>query len=194
MRRLLDATVAGAVLLLLVPFLAIIAFVILVIDGRPVLFRQTRVGQGRVPFEILKFRTMTQMPQRPAFDPGAAHRLTRLGGWLRDSKVDEVPQLINVVAGHMSLVGPRPEVPEWIDVYPELFDQVLAVPPGITDPASLEFRDEGALLSASDDPHTLYRDVILPRKLAVNLEYLKVRTLRSDARVVMRTLLTVVRR
>jgi lipopolysaccharide/colanic/teichoic acid biosynthesis glycosyltransferase len=156
-----------------------------------VFFRQQRVGRHGLFFRIHKFRTMVaDAPARgPAVTVGADPRITHAGTWLRHSKLDELPQLLDVLAGHMSIVGPRPEVPQYVALYPaELRERVLSVKPGITDPVSLQFADEGALLARAADPEREYREVVLPAKLRAAAAYAAGATLWSDLVVIGRTL------
>jgi len=190
-KRAFDLLVAVAALLLLAPLLAAIALWIKVDSPGPVLFRQQRVGRHGRPFAIHKFRTMVaDAPQRgPSITVGNDPRITRTGAFLRHSKLDELPQFIDVLAGHMSLVGPRPELPAYVAQYPaELRDKVLAVRPGITDPASLEFADESAVLARAVDPEREYVDVLLPRKLRAAAAYAEHANLATDLRVIGGTL------
>lgn len=189
-KRLFDLIVSAVALLLLSPLLLLVALAIRVDSGGPVFFRQERVGRHGRPFRIHKFRTM--VADAPALGPavtvGRDERITRLGHVLRHYRVDELPQLIDVLTGDMSLVGPRPEVPRYVAHYPEpLRAQVLAVRPGITDPASLEHLDEAALLAAADDPEREYVEVILPKKLRTQAAYAARATLASDLAVLLRT-------
>ena len=157
----------------------------------PVFFRQERVGRHGRPFRIHKFRTMRLDAERVGgpLTVGADARVTRVGHWLRAHRLDELPQLIDVLRGEMSLVGPRPEVPRYVELYPAgLRDQVLAVRPGITDPASLAFRGEAALLAAAADPEREYVEVILPKKLALAADYAAHANLWTDLNVVARSL------
>jgi lipopolysaccharide/colanic/teichoic acid biosynthesis glycosyltransferase len=157
----------------------------------PVLFRQERVGRhGRV-FRIHKFRTMQVDAERQGLQLTVALdvRVTRMGRLLRANRLDELPQFFDVLAGNMSLVGPRPEVPRYVEAWPpELRERLLAVRPGITDPASLRFRDEAALLAQARDPERLYVDVILPRKLELAADYVDHATVWSDLAVIGRSL------
>jgi lipopolysaccharide/colanic/teichoic acid biosynthesis glycosyltransferase len=196
-KRAFDLLVAAAALLLLAPLLAAIALWIKVDSPGPVLFRQQRVGRHGRSFAIHKFRTMVvDAPQRgPPLTIGNDPRVTRAGTFLRRSKLDELPQLIDVLAGHMSLVGPRPELPAYVAQYPaQLRDKVLAVRPGITDPASLEFADESALLARAADPEREYVEVLLPRKLHAAAAYAEQATLWTDLQVIARTLQLLARR
>ena len=187
-KRLFDVAVSLlALLLLALPMLAIAAWIRLDSPG-PVFFRQQRVGRHGVPFAIHKFRTMRADAGGLPLTVGADARITRAGRWLRRTRLDELPQLLDVLAGHMSLVGPRPEVPRYVALYPPaLRDRALAVRPGITDPASLEHLDEAALLAAAADPEREYVERILPRKVAQAAAYAERATLASDVAVLART-------
>ena len=190
-KRLFDLIGAALALLLLAPLLAAVAVAIRVDGPGPVFFRQERVGRGGVHFCIHKFRTMRVDAQDSGLQVtvGRDARITRVGHWLRHYRLDELPQLIDVLLGHMSLVGPRPEVPRFVAHYPAALKvRVLAVRPGITDPASLTNLDESALLAAASDPEREYIDHVLPRKLALQAEYAANATLWSDLLVLGRTL------
>jgi lipopolysaccharide/colanic/teichoic acid biosynthesis glycosyltransferase len=194
-KRLFDVAVSLlALLLLALPMLAIAAWIRLDSPG-PVFFRQQRVGRHGVPFAIHKFRTMRADAGGLPLTVGADARITRAGRWLRRTRLDELPQLLDVLAGHMSLVGPRPEVPRYVALYPPaLRDRALAVRPGITDPASLEHLDEAALLAAAADPEREYVERILPRKVAQAAAYAERATLASDVAVLARTARALLRR
>lgn len=190
-KRVFDLLGAGLGLLLLWPLLLAIALAIKLDSRGPVLFRQQRVGRHGVLFRIHKFRTMAaDAPQRgPALTVGDDMRVTRVGRWLRHTRLDELPQLIDVLAGDMSLVGPRPEVPQYVAHYPPaLRERALSVRPGITDPASLLYLDEGEQLARAADPEREYIEVILPRKLQAAADYAAQASLRSDLCVLLRTL------
>jgi lipopolysaccharide/colanic/teichoic acid biosynthesis glycosyltransferase len=182
-RRLAEIAVAGAGLLLLSPFLAVIALLVLAADGPPVLFRQERIGRLGRPFQILKFRTMRASARGPRITAAGDRRITAVGVWLRRLKLDELPQLLNVLRGDMSLIGPRPEVPEYVDLKDDLWRRVLQFRPGITDAATLAFRNEEEVLAGAADWNSFYRGVILPRKLALNLRYQENRSTWSDLRL-----------
>src|SRR5262249_17896216 len=155
----------------------------------PVLFVQERVGRDGRSFGLLKIRTMVAdaTARGPGLTMAGDPRVTRVGAWLRRRKLDELPQLVNVVRGDMSLVGPRPELPRYVAGYSARERAVLRVRPGLTDPASLAFVDEAAVLARFDDPERAYVAVVLPRKLSLSLAYLERRTLRSDLGVLART-------
>jgi lipopolysaccharide/colanic/teichoic acid biosynthesis glycosyltransferase len=196
-KRLFDLSVAALALLVLWPLMLLVACIVKLDSPGPVFYRQERIGRFGVPFRIHKFRTMVaDAPSRgPAITVGDDARITRAGAWLRRSKLDELPQLLDVLAGDMSLVGPRPEVPQYVALYPaELRKRVLAVRPGITDPVSLRFADESAMLAKAADPEREYREVLLPAKLRAAAAYAADATLWSDLGVLARTLWLLVRR
>ena len=190
-KRVFDLVLAAVDLLLLAPLLLFIALAIRIDSPGPALFRQERVGRGGRVFRIHKFRTMGAelAPAGPLVTVGDDARITRIGRVLRHYRVDELPQLIDVLRGDMSLVGPRPEVPRYVAHYPaDMKARVLAVRPGITDPAALAHIDEAAMLAAASNPEREYVEVILPRKLALQAEYASRATLLSDVALLLRTL------
>lgn len=187
-KRALDVVLAGAGLLLLSPLLATVALAVGLSSPGPVLFRQERLGRGGRTFRILKFRSMRQGAAGPSVTAGGDGRVTRLGRLLRRSKVDELPQLWNVLVGDMSLVGPRPEVRRYADHFPADYRRILEVRPGITDLAAVEYRDEEALLAGAPDPEAVYLQVVLPAKIRLYHRYLAERSLRTDLRLILRTL------
>lgn len=190
-KRLFDLAASLVALVLLAPLFVLLALAIKLDSPGPVFFRQQRVGRGGRPFAIHKFRTMVaDAPERGgALTVGADPRITRVGRWLRDRRLDELPQFIDVLRGEMSLVGPRPEVPQYVAQYPAaLRERVLSVRPGITDPASLAFIDEARLLAASSDPERTYVDEVLPRKLSISADYAHRAGLGTDLAVLWRTL------
>ena len=188
-KRLFDVVAAAAGLLVLSPFLVLIAAAIKVDTPGPVFFRQARVGRGGAPFRIWKFRTMVADAERlgGALTVGEDPRITRVGRFLRRTKLDELPQLFNVLAGQMSLVGPRPEVARYVANYTEAERRVLELVPGVTDPASLEYRDEASVLAARPDPEKAYVEEIAPHKIRLNLEYAARATRWSDLWIILRT-------
>ena len=194
-KRLLDVALSAAGLLLLSPVLVAIAAWVRLDSPGPALYRQERVGRGGARFRIHKFRTMRSAPERleRAITVGADPRVTRAGRFLRRSKLDELPQLVDVLLGDMSLVGPRPEVPQYVATYPDAIRaKVLSVRPGITDPASLQFRNESELLARAADPDREYREVVLPAKLRLAVDYVDHATLAGDLRLLGLTLRTLV--
>jgi lipopolysaccharide/colanic/teichoic acid biosynthesis glycosyltransferase len=189
MKRILDIVGALTGGVLLSPLLAVVWMAVVLESGRPGLFRQRRMGRRGSEFTLYKFRTMTVQrgTERGSFDAGSSARVTRVGKLLRKTKLDEFPQLWNVLVGDMSLVGPRPEVRKWVEAYPDRWAKVLAVRPGITDPASIEFRNEEELLAAAPNPETYYRKVILPRKLDLYEEYVETRSFWGDVGILLKT-------
>jgi lipopolysaccharide/colanic/teichoic acid biosynthesis glycosyltransferase len=188
-KRLFDIVAAALALVLLAPLLLVVALLIKLDSPGPVFFRQERVGRHGVPFRIHKFRTMREGVAGPPLTVGADPRITRSGAWLRRTRIDELPQFIDVLRGAMSLVGPRPEVPRYVAHYPPaLRERALAVRPGITDPASLEFIDEAARLAQAADPEREYVEVILPAKVRRAADYAERATLATDLAVLWRTL------
>src|SRR5262245_45241906 len=189
LRRVLDVAVAAALLVLLAPVLGLLAVLVRVTSPGPAFFRQTRIGRNGRPFELVKLRTMrADAPSiGPTITAGADPRITWFGARLRHAKLDELPQLWNVVRGDMSLVGPRPEVPRYVARYCPAARAALRVRPGLTDPASLAMADEAAVLGRCDDPERVYTEELLPWKLALSLAYLERRTVWTDLGVVART-------
>lgn len=193
-KRTFDLVGAGVALLLLAPLLLVVALVVKLDSPGPVFFRQERVGRHGVPFRIHKFRTMRSDAGGLPLTVGEDPRITPSGRWLRRTRIDELPQFIDVLAGSMSLVGPRPEVPRYVALYPAgLRERVLAVRPGLTDPASLEFIDEAGRLARAADPEREYVEVILPAKVRRATEYAERATLATDLAVLWRTLCVLVR-
>lgn len=191
-KRCFDLFFAALGLILLSPLFLVVAVLIRAGSPGPVFFRQERVGQGGRLFRIHKFRTMREpLPGSPALQltVGSDPRITRTGGLLRRYKLDELPQLIDVLLGDMSLVGPRPEVPRYVRLYPApLRELVLSVRPGITDRASLEFKQESELLGRAADPEQAYVQEILPIKLSYYAEYVRSHSLAGDVRIILATL------
>ena len=189
-KRLFDLVFSALALVLLAPVLVMVAAWVAADSPGGVVFRPTRVGRTGTLFRIYKFRTMQALAEAvgPAITVGADGRITRAGGWLRRTKIDELPQFINVLLGEMSVVGPRPEVPRYVAQYPEsVRDLVLSVRPGITDRASIEFRDESHLLGQSSNPEQTYVEQILPIKLRYATEYVQSQTLWGDLKLIANT-------
>lgn len=188
-KRMLDVLVTGGVAIILWPLMGLIALAVKIGDGGPVLFRQTRVGRHGEEFIIYKFRTMVAnaeqlgLPLTMGRDP----RITRLGRLIRHYKLDELPQLWNVLKGDMTLVGPRPEVPYYVERYDPSHRRVLELTPGITDPATLAYVDESEILGSTLDYENVYIGEVMPRKIQLNLEYADRATLRSDLGVLFAT-------
>ncbi len=196
-KRLFDVAVAALALVLLSPVLLAVALWIKLDSPGPVFFRQERVGRHGVPFRIHKFRSMRSAPAASPdlqLTVGDDPRITRAGRWLRRTRLDELPQFIDVLRGRMSLVGPRPEVPRYVAFYPPALKQrALAVRPGLTDPSSLAFIDEATLLARAADPEREYIDVILPAKLQRAADYADHASLATDVAVLWRTLRVLVK-
>lgn len=172
----------------MLPMLAVLALVVLLDDGQPVLFSQMRVGKNGRPFRIWKFRTMRAGNRGAAITAAGDSRVTRSGAVLRKFKLDELPQLFNVLKGDMSLVGPRPETAEYVESQSPVWRSVLEVRPGITDLATLVYRNEESILAASGDPDAFYRQTVLPEKLRLNLAYLRARSFRQDLKLILATI------
>lgn len=188
-KRVLDLLLALIGLALLWPLMAVAALWIRLDGPGPILFRQERVGRAGRPFRILKFRTMVDRPgEGRQITVGADPRITRSGRFLRATKLDELPQLFNVVAGEMSFVGPRPEVPKYVEHYTAEEREVLRLRPGITDLASIKYRHESEILAASEDPERTYVEEVMRDKLRINLDYAARAGLLADLGVVLRTL------
>lgn len=187
-KRALDAAASAIGLVVLSPLLALVAVAIVALDPGPVFFRQTRVGLNFRPFRLFKFRTMRAGNGGPAITAGGDPRVTPVGRVLRKTKLDELPQLLNVLAGDMSLVGPRPEVPKYVELFREDYETVLSVRPGITDYAAIEYRDEESVLRAFSDPEKGYIEKVLPAKIALYRRYIGSIGLVSDIVIILRTI------
>ena len=194
LKRVFDLVFVIIGILVLAPvFLLIILLIKWDRDGA-VLFKQERVGLHGKLFKVLKFRTMVVNAEKQGakVTTGGDPRITRTGQWLRKYKLDELPQLINVIKGEMSLVGPRPEVPEYVAFYSEQQKRnILSIPPGITDLASIEFRNENEILACSNDPVRDYREKVLPIKLKFYEQYVKERTLWLDFKIIIKTVIAI---
>jgi len=185
--RCFDVLVALAAVVGLSPLFLISSLAILLADGRPIFYRQKRVGRHGKPFDIWKFRTMELASGGPAITSAGDRRVTTVGAKLRKYKLDELPQFFCVLRGHMSLIGPRPEVPEYVEPTDDLWEAVLQMRPGITDLASLAFRDEEEMLALAQDPETHYRSSVLPEKLRLNIAYQRSRSLTRDLKLLWMT-------
>jgi lipopolysaccharide/colanic/teichoic acid biosynthesis glycosyltransferase len=197
MKRLFDIFCAGAGLVALSPVLAACAVAVRLSSPGPIFFRQQRVGRHGATFEILKFRTMrvARSDNEPQITVGQDPRITRAGALLRKWKLDELPQLWNVVVGHMSLVGPRPEVPKYVAMYPAAMRElVLSVRPGITDPCSIYLRDESEILAQAEEPDRFYVETLIPEKLRISGDYVKNRSFASDVGIILQTIKSIFRK
>lgn len=194
-KRGFDIVVSVLALAVTSPLLLVVAVLVKVESTGPVMFRQERVGRDGELFRIHKFRTMRVHATGSAVSPTGDPRVTRTGRLLRRSKLDEVPQLIDVLHGDMSVVGPRPELPRYVQEWPtDLRHEILSVRPGITDPVSIELRDESDLLAASEDPERYYIEVLLPRKAVGYADYVRTQSFRGDLLLVAHTVAAVVSR
>jgi lipopolysaccharide/colanic/teichoic acid biosynthesis glycosyltransferase len=190
-KRLFDGLFSAGTLLVLSPLLLAVAIWIKLDSPGPIFFRQVRIGRGGKPFRIFKFRSMRNDTQMlgPQLTVGDDTRITRSGTMIRKYKIDEFPQFINVALGQMSLVGPRPEVPRYVALYPPAMrDVVLSVRPGITDLASIAYRDESNLLAQSADPERTYVEQVLPAKLALCERYVRERSFLGDLAIIGRSM------
>ncbi len=196
LKRLLDFCASLAGLMVVFPIMVVVGLWIRLDSKGPMFYRGTRVGKGGKKFHMLKLRTMVinanQLggPSTSDDDP----RLTKAGKQIRRYNLDELPQLINVLKGDMSIVGPRPEVPEEVEQYTEEEKALLSVRPGMTDYASIEFNNEGEILRGSKDPHQAYREVIRPEKIRLGLEYVNTRSVYVDFKIILKTLMILLRR
>jgi lipopolysaccharide/colanic/teichoic acid biosynthesis glycosyltransferase len=190
MKRMFDVLASCCGLVVLAPLLGVIAAAIRLASPGPVLFRQERMGRGFKPFSIYKFRTMVVDAHLKGglLTAGEDPRITRVGRWLRGSKLDELPQLLNVLLGDMSLVGPRPEVRKYVELFRDHYETILRVRPGITDWASFQYRDESAILAQAVDPEEEYLHRILPDKLRLAEEYVRHSSVRLDLVLIFLTL------
>lgn len=195
-KRLCDILFSAIGLLLLLPVFIVIIILVKIDSAGPSFYLQTRIGRQGRPFQIIKFRTMLVNADRQGLltTDDNDSRITRLGKVLRKYKLDELPQLLNVLRGDMSFVGPRPEVQQFVKMYTPEQMHVLDVRPGITDAASIKYRNENALLARQDDPERYYIEVIMPDKLAINLDYVQHHTLLGDLKLILQTLQTILNR
>lgn len=193
-RRVLDVVIASLLLLILSPLMLALALAVRLSSPEPILFRQERVGLNGRRFTLLKFRSMRPSAGGPEVTAGGDARITRVGRFMRKWKLDELPQFFNVLRGDMSLVGPRPEVPRYVAYYTPEQRQVLSVRPGVTGLTQLEYRDEERLLAGRDDVEQYYIRHIMPAKLALDLQYIRTRTLGGDLKLLLRTVTAVLRR
>ena len=179
--------------ILISPFLLIISILIKLTSKGPVLFKQKRVGMKGKEFNILKFRTMIVDAEKygKQITVGEDKRITKVGGFLRKYKLDELPQLINVIKGDMSLVGPRPEVPKYVAMYNEKQRRVLDVRPGITDYASIEYRDENRILGEVENPEEYYINIIMPHKIDLNMKYIENNSVVIDISIILKTIFNI---
>jgi lipopolysaccharide/colanic/teichoic acid biosynthesis glycosyltransferase len=188
-KRCFDFVIALLLTIVLLPLMGIVAVTVLVLSGRPILFRQLRCARGRKTFSLLKFRSMRNDNAGPGLTQSGDSRVTPIGRWLRQWKMDELPQLFNVLGGQLSLVGPRPELPEYIAALGDQAEALLQSKPGITGWATLHYRDEEKVLaqSSGETAHDYYVRVLLPAKCALDLEYAARATMFSDIQLLLGT-------
>lgn len=195
LKRAMDIVISGGALAVLWPVLLLIAVAIKIDDPGPVFYRQVRVGKDGREFRIFKFRTMVVDADKKGLQitVGRDNRITRMGRLLRKTKLDELAQLLNVFVGEMSFVGPRPEVPKYVNMYTPYQRQVLLVRPGITDYASIAYRNENDMLEGAEDPEKMYIDVIMPDKIELNMKYLHEISPLADIRLIFSTIAAVIK-
>lgn len=195
-KRLFDLTAAVFGLVITSPLFVAAAVAIKLQDGGAVFYRQERIGRHGRPFRIWKFRSMRERTEEtgPCITAAGDPRITTIGRFLREWKIDELPQLINVIVGQMSIVGPRPEVPQYVGLYSESQRAVLQLSPGITDVASVEFRNEEQLLAHAPDREKFYIEYCIPRKIELNLRYAGSASIWTDIRLIAETVLVILRR
>lgn len=194
-KRLFDICASiGGLLVLALPF-CMVAIIIKLTSKGPVYFRQERVGKNGKTFRIYKFRTMTVNAEAQGMQitVGADRRITKIGQILRKTKIDELPQLINVLKGEMSFVGPRPEVPRYVELYSDYQKNILKIKPGITELASIVYRDENEVLAQSEDPEKTYIEEIMPKKIELNMEYMQKMSFWYDIKLIFKTFAAVVK-
>lgn len=193
LKRAFDLICSTLGLLILFPLWITIVLILFIDDRGPILFIQKRVGLNHRPFLLYKFRSMAPDNNLPSdnFEAGNLSRVTRIGKFLRKTKLDELPQLINVLKGDMSLVGPRPEVRKWVETYPDKWAQVLTMKPGITDNASVLFRNEEEVLSMEANPENYYKEIILPEKLNLYIKYVNYHPFAGDVAIILRTIFSI---
>lgn len=195
LKRIFDLITSFISLLFIFPILFLVSIIIKISSPGPVFYKQVRVGRNNKDFSIFKFRTMHLNADKKGLLTvgGRDPRVTAIGYYLRKSKLDELPQLINVLKGDMSFVGPRPEVRQYVKLYNSQQQKVLDVKPGITDLASIEFRNENEILSKQKDPNQYYIDYIMPKKIEINLKYINQRSLLKDLDVIFKTFIAILR-
>ena len=194
-KRAMDIMLSACALAILWPLLLLIALAIWIDDPGPVFYRQVRVGRNGKTFRIFKFRSMVMDADKKglAITVGRDSRITRVGAVLRKTKLDELAQLLNVFLGQMSFVGPRPEVPKYVELYTPYQRQVLLVRPGITDYASIAYRNENDLLAGAPNPETMYIEQIMPDKIELNMKYLREISPLADIRLILKTIVAVIK-
>jgi lipopolysaccharide/colanic/teichoic acid biosynthesis glycosyltransferase len=195
-KRVFDILASALMLIILLPVEIIIAFIIYYEDRESVFFKQKRIGLNQKPFILYKFRTMSTSnnSSNENFDAGDQSRVTKIGKVLRKTKLDELPQLLNVLIGDMSLVGPRPEVKKWVDIYPQQWAFILTMKPGITDNAAILYRNEEEILATVINPEVHYREIILPQKLNIYKNYILNHSFIGDIQIIFKTIFSIVKK
>jgi len=194
-KRLFDIFFSLLGLIILAPLLLVVSILIKLDSPGTVFFRQERVGKNFKPFSIYKFRSMTADAPKsgPAITVGGDMRVTRTGRFIRKYKLDELPQLINVLKGDVSVVGPRPEVPKFVDIFRSDYKEILTIKPGITDYASIQYRDEESVLARYNNPEEGYIKEVLPAKIRLAKQYIREKSISVDIAIILKTLYTIVR-
>jgi len=193
MKRIFDFTLSLIAIIILLPLFILIALLIVLTSKGGPFYLQTRIGKGGKPFKIIKFRTMYKNSDKKGLltvgkkDP----RVTHIGYFLRKTKLDELPQLFNILFGHMSFVGPRPELPKYVNLYNERQRQVLSVRPGLTDYASLEYINESEILAQAENPEQYYIEYVMPAKLELNLKYIQDQSFTTDLIIIFKTIVRI---
>ncbi len=191
MLRLVDILIASVISVLTLPVVLIAGILVKVHDGGPMFFRQERLGKGGGAFKLIKLRSMSVANKGAAITSANDSRITPIGKWLRLLKLDELPQFYNVLLGHMSIVGPRPEVRKYVEIYPSRFNRLLKHRPGITSEASLAFRHENEILARQENAEQYYIDVLLPEKIRMDTEMVEHLTIPKYFGIIMKTALQV---
>ena len=191
-KRIFDVLMSSVGLLLLSPLFLIISIAVILESKGGIFYKQERIGKNGKPFKLLKFRSMYVGADKKGLltVSGRDPRITRVGYFIRKTKIDELPQLINVLKGDMSLVGPRPEVAKYVNLYNDEQKQILSVRPGITDPASITFRNENDLLAQAENPEKFYIESVMPEKIRISLDYIKKRNFFTDIGIIFKTILS----
>lgn len=193
-KRVLDVLLSGIAFLFFSPLFYFVILLIKLNSPGPAFFKQRRIGRGFKPFRLVKFRSMALPSKRQGqFDPGDKSRITRVGALIRKTKIDELPELMNVLNGDMSIVGPRPEVESYVKDFRDDYRFVLRVRPGLSDLASVKYRNEEELLSARSDPDSYYKEVLLPDKLRLAKTYVETLSMQTDLRIIRDTLKSIVK-
>lgn len=190
LKRFLDILLSSFVLFIFSPFFYLIIVMIKIDSPGKAFFKQTRIGHAMQPFNLIKFRTMvfSEEAKKSEFEPGDGSRVTKIGSILRRTKIDELPEVFNVLTGDMAIVGPRPEVERYVKMYPESFQKILEIRPGLSDFASIKYRNEENILAKQSDPEYFYSKVILPEKLRLSEKYVSNVSWKIDLQIMKNTI------